>query len=110
MCGNGFVVAGDQYHSVVRMSESMNLDHCSNHISRNEGVTHAGRCLYHAIADVAYRKDARFAACLKDPVAHLGNQWFEMEGTRVPHAPSTSTWGLERSSSVQFIPSRRASP
>src|SRR5262249_13638803 len=88
MCGNGFVVARDHHHSVVGMSERMNLDHCSNHIARNQGVTHAGRRLHDAIADVAYGKDTGFATCLEDAVAHLGDQWFEMEGTRVPHAPS----------------------
>src|SRR5690348_10164923 len=69
------------------MPECMDLDHGGHDISRNQRVTHPCCCLYHAIAYVTHGEDTRFATCFKDPVAHFGDQWFEMERAGVAHAP-----------------------
>src|SRR5689334_4288512 len=69
------------------MAKGVNLHHCGDYISRNERVTHAGRCLHHPVADVAHCENARFSACFENPVVDLGNQGFEMEGAGVAHTP-----------------------
>src|SRR5690242_605503 len=71
------------------MAECMNLHHRRNHIPGNQGITHAGGCLYNAVAYIAYCKDTGFAACFKDSVVHLGDERLEMKGSRVSHPPGT---------------------
>src|SRR6185312_15704448 len=71
----------------MRMAERMNLHHCRDHVAGNQGITHAGSCLYNAVAYVAHGEDAGFAACFEDSVVDLGNERFEVKGSRVSHPP-----------------------
>jgi hypothetical protein len=94
------------------MPERVDRDHRRHDVAGDERVAHAVRGLDDTVADVADREDARLPAGLVDAVADFLDQLPEMERARVAHAVplSTRTCGLPRSSSVQFIPRRSASP
>jgi len=112
MGGNRLVVARDQYHAVVWMAERVDLDHRRHDVPGDERVTHAVGRLYDAVADVADPEDARLAPRLVDAVTDLLYQLTEVERAWVTHAVGAVNEDLRlaRSSSVQFIPRRRASP
>ena len=85
MGGHRLVVARDQDHAIVRMTERVDLDHRRHDVARYERVAHPAVGLSDPVANVADREDAGFTAGLEDAVADLFDQRAEVERARVAH-------------------------
>ena len=87
----------------MRMAQCMNFNHCGNHVAGDKRITHPGRGLHDAIADIADGEHPRFASGFKNSVIHLSNQRLEMKRARVTHPPRAFDQYL-RFSKILFRP------